>query len=461
MYFDDKVESMKDEIINKTIELVKIKSIKGEESVEAPFGVGPYNALNWVLDLCNNLGFKTVNLNNYIGYAEIGDEDDYIGVLGHLDVVPEGNGWKHTPYEGEICDGKIYGRGTMDDKGPMIAAIYGLKAIKDSSVKINKKIRIIFGTDEESGCGEVEYYLKKEKPPVAGFTPDAEFPVINGEKGITFFDLQKKFVSEKDDIINYVKGGNAPNMVADYCEASITVKNLNETKLFVDTYSDLTGFNIDSAIDGNELIIRSKGISAHGSTPELGVNAISQILALLGEMDLPRSSASKMIEFLNTHIGFDINGEAFNIPLEDEISGKLTLNLGKINLDREGCTVSLNVRYPVTESFDTMMKGINKTLDGTGIEINDMTHQAPLFFEEDHKLVKTLMKVYKEYTGKDEKPIAIGGGTYAKEMPNIVAYGPLFPGDEDVVHQADEYIEIEKLILVSKMYASAMYELAK
>ncbi|WP_461207511.1 dipeptidase PepV [Clostridium sp. DL1XJH146] len=461
MYFDDEIETMRNDIIDKTIQLVKIKSIKGKETAEAPFGVGPYNALNWTLDLCENLGFKIVNLNNYLGYAEIGDGDDYIGVLGHLDVVPEGSGWTHMPYEGQISDGKIYGRGTMDDKGPIIAAIYGLKAIKDSSLKLNKKIRIIFGTNEESGCGEVEYYLKKEKPPVAGFTPDAEFPVINGEKGITFFQLKKDFEEDNNNIINYIKGGNASNMVPDYCQVSISVENLDEMKIFVDTYSELTGFNIDSETKGNELIIESKGISAHGSTPELGVNAIVQMLALLGEMDLPRSSASKMIEFLNTHIGFDINGEDFNIPLEDGISGKLTLNLGKIYFDRKGCTVSLNVRYPVTESFDNLMKGINKTINGTGIEINDMIHQEPLFFEEDHKLVKTLMKVYKEYTGKEEKAIAIGGGTYAKEMPNIVAYGPLFPGDEDVVHQADEYIEIEKLILISKMYASAMYELAK
>lgn len=185
------IEELKDDLIDSTAELVKIKSIEDEAKEGKPYGEGVASALEKALEISEKLGFETVNVDGYVGYAEYGEGDEYVGVLGHLDLVPEGDGWKYPPYGAEIHDGKMYGRGTTDDKGPIMAALYGLKAIKESKLPLSKKVRILFGTNEETGSKEIEHYLEKEKPPVLGFTPDAEYPIIYAEKGITIFDVVK------------------------------------------------------------------------------------------------------------------------------------------------------------------------------------------------------------------------------------------------------------------------------
>jgi succinyl-diaminopimelate desuccinylase len=408
------------------------------------------------------MGFKSVNMDNYVGYVEYGEGEEYIAVLGHVDVVPEGSGWTYEPYAAETHSGKIYGRGTIDDKGPIMAALYGLKAIKDSGVEISKKIRIIFGTNEESGCGEIQYYLDKEKAPVAGFTPDADYPVINGEKGITFFQLYKDFEvkSNKEKII-YIKGGNKANMVPDYCEMEIKTDRKDIILEYANTFKEMIGFDIQTEIKDDSVIIISKGKSAHGSTPEAGVNAIMQLMAFAGELELDKCDATRFIEFMNMHIGLETDGESFGVYMKDQVSGELSFNVGLINMNEENVKLELNLRYPVTHTFGKMMQGIDKTLEGTGMRIQNMIHQEPLYFPEDHPLVETLSKVYTEVTGVKSKPFSIGGGTYAKEMPNTVAFGPLFPGREELAHQVDEYISIDDLVLNAKIYAEAIYRLAK
>lgn len=462
MNFDKKIDLMKEELVHTTIELVKIKSIEEEAVADMPFGEGPAKALEYMLKLSDEMGFKTVNLDNYVGYAEYGEGDEYVAVLGHLDVVPEGDGWKYPPYAAEIHDNKIFGRGTIDDKGPIVAALYGIKAIKDEEVKLSKKIRIIFGTNEESGCGEIEYYLSKEQPPIAGFTPDADYPVINGEKGITFFDLVKELKEKgnKEKIL-CIKGGSKVNMVPDSCEVCIQSDRTERIEEYANTFKEMVGFDISASTVGNKVTILSKGKSAHGSTPEMGVNAIMQLFAFLGELELEKSDATKFIEFMNMNVGLETEGESFGVYMKDDVSGKLSFNVGTIDMDEDKVKVELNLRYPVTHTFEEMMKGIDSTLEGSGMRIENMSHQPPLYFPEDHELIKTLIDVYSSKTGLEGKPFSIGGGTYAKEMPNTVAFGPLFPGQEELAHQVDEYIDIDDLVMNAKIYAEAMYRLAK
>lgn len=462
MNFDKLIDLNKEQLVKTTKEIVRIKSIEEEALEGMPFGEGPAKALEYALELSNKMGFRTVNLENYVGYAEYGEGEEYIAVLGHLDVVPEGKGWKYPPYEAEIHENKIYGRGTIDDKGPIMAALYGLKAIKESNVELSKKIRIIFGTNEESGCEEIEYYLSKENPPIAGFTPDADYPVINGEKGITVFELVKEFkVKGNKEKIIYIKGGNKANMVPDYCEACIETNRADVIIEYANNFKEMIGFDISAKEIKGKVIITSKGKSAHGSTPEIGINAIMQLFAFIGELELEKCDATRFIEFMNMHVGFETNGESFGIYMKDEVSGELSFNVGTIDMDENKAKVELNLRYPVTHTFEEMMKGIDSTLEGSGMIIQNMSHQAPLYFPEDHKLVKTLMDVYTKTTGLEGKPFSIGGGTYAKEMPNMVAFGPLFPGQEELAHQVDEYIDIDDLIMNAKIYAEAMYRLAK
>ncbi|MFX0549957.1 dipeptidase PepV [Hathewaya histolytica] len=463
MNINDKIDAMREDLIESTAEIIKIKSLEGPKKDGMPFGEGPANALKCALDTAKRLGFKTVNLDNYVGYAEMGEGEDYVAALGHLDVVPEGEGWIHPPYGAEIHDGKMYGRGTTDDKGPVMAALFGAKAIMDLGLPLSKRIRIIFGTNEETGSKELEYYLEKEKAPVAGFTPDAEYPLINGEKGLTSFDLIKEFTSSEEGniTIESINGGQAANMVPDYCDATLKVKDAKELIQKLEAFANETEYKLSAEEKDGMVVIKSKGESAHGSTPQLGKNAIMQLFAFLGTLEISNKEVSEYVSFLNKHIGMEYNGESFGCGLEDEVSGKLSFNTGVIKMDKNKSVLTLNLRYPVTKKLDDMMTPFNKTIEGTGLKLENFSHQEPLYFEPEHPLVKSLQKVYTEQTGKEANLISIGGGTYAKEMPNILAFGPMFPGEPDCIHKPNEFITLDNLVLNSKIYAHALYELAK
>ncbi|WP_315119634.1 dipeptidase PepV [uncultured Clostridium sp.] len=458
-----KINDLRDNIIKSTQEILRIKSIEDESKEGMPFGEGVSKALEYALNLSKEMGFKTKNLDGYIGYAEYGEGEDYIAVLGHLDVVPEGDGWKHPPYGAEIHEGKIYARGALDDKGPIIAALYGLKAIKDIGLPLSKRVRIIFGTNEETGCGEMEYYLKHEKPPVAGFTPDAMYPLIFAEKGILSFNLSKeiKVLETKDFSIKYIKGGQRVNMVPDYCEVGIWAMEKDIIIKALDKFKQSYDYNLTAHIKSDMLVIKSIGVSAHGSTPEIGVNAIMQMFSFLETLPIYRTDIFDFIRLMNNKVGSETNGKSLGINLKDEDSGELSFNVGTVEIKDEKLVIGINVRYPVSFKKEDVLEPIEKVLKDRKIEIEDISHQKPLYFPKDHPLIKTLLRVYSEQTGDHREPIAIGGGTYAKEMPNIVAFGPIFPGKPDLDHQANEYIEIEDLISNTKIYAHSIYELAK
>lgn len=463
MEINKKIDEMREDLINSTAELIKIKSLEGEAKEGMPFGEGPAKALACALDTAKRLGFKTVNLDNYVGYAEIGEGEDYVAALGHLDVVPEGEGWIYPPYGAEIHDGKMHGRGTTDDKGPIMAALFGAKAIMDLGLSTSKRIRIIFGTNEETGSNELEYYLEREKPPVAGFTPDAQYPLINGEKGLTSFDIIKDFTtSEEGNVsIKSINGGQAANMVPDFCEAHLKVNNPKCIIEKLETFAKEKAFQLCAEEKEGMVVIKSKGESAHGSTPQLGKNAIMQLFAFLGTLEISNKEVADYVKFLNDHIGMEFNGESFGVCLEDEVSGKLSFNTGVIKMDDKKSILTLNLRYPVTKKLDDMMEPFNKTIEGTGLRIENFSHQEPLYFQPEHPLVKALQTVYTKETGKEANLISIGGGTYAKEMPNILAFGPMFPEDPDCIHKPNEFITLDNLVLNAKIYAHALYELAK
>ena len=463
MELNNLIDVMKEDIIKSTQEIIKIKSVESEAKPGMPFGEGVSKSLECALSVAKDLGFHTVNLDGYVGYAEYGQGEDYVLALGHLDVVPEGDGWTYPPYGAEIHDGKMYGRGTTDDKGPIMATLYGLKAIKDAKLTLSKRIRILFGTNEETGSKELEHYLEKEKAPVAGFTPDAEYPIINGEKGITIFNIVKDFKNKNksDNFIKYIKGGQAANMVPDYCEAGIISTNAQGIIKALGIFIEEHDYKISAVVNINMVIIKSTGESAHGSLPELGQNAIMQLLAFIGTIDLGKNDISDFIKFANENIGMETHGESFGVCLEDENSGKMSFNVGTINMDDNCATMTLNLRYPVTNKLEDMMNPFNNKIDGTGIRVEKFEHQKPLYFSPDSPIIKALQKVYTEQTGKEAKLVSIGGGTYAKEMPNTVAFGPMFPGEPDTIHKKNEYITIDNLITNAKIYAHALYELAK
>lgn len=466
MYIDNLIDNNKDEIIKSLQEIVRIKSIEDESKPGMPFGEGVNKALEYALNLSKKLGFETKNIDGYAGHAEFGEGEKTIGILVHLDVVPEGKDWTYPPFEAEIHDGRIYGRGTIDDKGPAIAALYAMKTVKESGLSINNKVRIIFGTNEESGWGGITYYLKKVKAPDLAFTPDADFPVIHGEKGIIDIILKKKFnnICTSDIKVKSIKGGNRSNMVPDLCTAVLEVAE--DRKDFITAilkeFTEEFGFNITLEDKGNMIQLKCEGVSAHGSTPELGKNAISQMLMFLNKIIDCECDLCSFIRLYCGKIGMEYNGQSIGCGIEDDVSGKLTFNVGVIDLDEKNGKVTVNIRYPIKINKKQIYEGIKNELGGTGVEIEERDHLQAIYVPEDNFLVQKLMKVYKDITGDiDARPITIGGGTYARAMENAVAFGPLFPGQKELAHQKDEYIEIDHLIKLAKIYAKAIFELSK
>ena len=460
---DEKVELLQEELIESTQRLLRIRSLEDRAVPGMPFGEKVNEALEEALHIAERLGFKTVNLDGYLGYAEYGEGEDYVAVLGHLDVVPEGDGWLYPPYGAEIHEGKLYARGALDDKGPIMAALYGLKSIVDAGLTLSKRVRVIFGTNEESGSGEMFYYNEREKSPIAGFTPDADFPVIFAEKGIMIFDLVKSIESNvnRGMKIERIKGGSRANVVPDYCEAKIITEDPANVISYLSEYKYENPCDIKYQRQDGAVILKSYGVSAHGSTPEQGTNAIMQLLGFLGTLPLDGTDIGSFIDFANKYINTELNGTSLNIDLEDEVSGKLIFNVGIINYSGSEVQLTINIRYPVTYKLEDVLKPLELKLFENNIELKNLIEDKPLYYPKDHFLIKTLQGVYEEHTGGKEEPLAIGGGTYAKTMKNIVAFGPLFPGDPDVIHQVNEYIEIDKLIKCAKIYGEAIYQLAK
>lgn len=454
---DEKIASMKEEIIKGVQESIRIKSVESEAKEGMPFGEGVHKALEHSLELSKSLGFKTVNVDNMVGYAEYGQGDEMVAVLGHLDVVPEGDGWSYPPYAAEIHNGRIYGRGATDDKGPTIGALYALKAIKDLNIPLKRRVRIIFGLNEETGSKCVKHYVDHGgEIPVCGFTPDAEYPIINGEKGIVTGKYNRKLIQQGDMQIMSINGGLAANVVPDYAEAIIVVPRdkMAEIKKLAEQTEEI---KIEEK--GDSLTIKSYGISAHGSTPEKGKNAISHLLLFLGKLDFT-GDAKEFIDFMNQYIGLDLNGENLGIYMEDDISGMLIFNLGKISASQDEVNIDINMRYPVTKTFEDFIDIFNEKMDLGKMKETALRHKKSLYVSPDTAFIKKLQKVYEEKTGDKAELISIGGGTYAKAISNIVAFGPIFRGQPMVEHKPDEYIEIESLVKNVQIMAAAIHELA-
>ncbi|MGV8982429.1 dipeptidase PepV [Clostridium sp.] len=457
MTLDEKIRELKEEILKGVEECVKIKSVEDVPKEGMPFGEGVQKVFQYSLGLSKKLGFKTVNLDNMIGYVEYGEGKEMIAVLGHLDVVPEGNGWTYPPYGGEIHDGKIYGRGTTDDKGPTIGALYALKAIKDLKLPLKKRVRIIFGLNEETGSRCVKHYKDiGEEMPTAGFTPDAEYPIINGEKGIVNYKYRRKLNQQGEFILKSINGGIAPNVVPEYAEAEVIIPKarIAEIKKLAQGVEEI---KLEEKED--VLLVKSFGISAHGSRPEEGKNAVSHLLLFLGKLDFT-GSVKEFLDFMNENIGLDTEGRKLGIYLEDEISGKFVFNLGMLLGNEKEVDISINMRYPVTKKYEDFKENFENRMSEGKMEELSTRHKKSLYVSPDSQFIKKLQKVYEEKVGEKAELISIGGGTYAKSMENIVAFGPIFKGQPMVEHKPDEYIEINSLIKNVQIMAAAIYELA-
>ena len=426
MNYSQILDANKEAMLENLQKLIAIKSVEEAATPEYPFGKGVADALSFMLLLADKMGFSARNMNNYIGYADFGEGavEDGFAILVHLDVVPEGNGWDTNPYEGIIKDGKMYGRGSLDNKGPAMAALYAMYSLKQSGFMPSKRIRLILGCDEESGWLDIDHYKKTEKMPRTGISPDAEYPIINNEKAILHLEISQTF---HDNGLLIFKSGERANMVPDFAEAKI----------------------------GSEILTES-GKGAHASTPEKGENAAVVLL----ERVLESSEKGEGLSFAKNiyeKIGHCITGECLGFP--KAIAREMTVNIGIVDIvEKEGKLV-LDIRFPEKITKEEVMEKVG-ALFGMGKTKMQVLHfSAGHFVPESDILIKTLKSVYEMYMNKEAYCITIGGGTFARSIEQGVAFGPVRIGEESLIHGANEYYKINDMIEDAKMMAEVLYRL--
>lgn len=453
-------EQKRTEMIEELQKLIQIPSVLDEKAAteEMPFGPKPLEALNHMLSEGKNEGLVTKNIDNMAGHIEMGDGEETLGILCHVDVVPVGEGWTYPPFEGVVADDKIYGRGAIDDKGPTIAAWMAMKLVKESGIRLHKKVRLIIGTDEESGFRCVERYFEKEPMPEIGFAPDADFPIINAEKGIANL-IFTQTGSTETETIQFFQAGKRTNMVPDEAFALI-FGGLHSIKQKFSEFSTEHGFNGEVTQEGPMVKVLVRGKSAHAMEPDEGVNAAILLAKFLQVVPLtPHSKA--FVDFLVIGFGDDSRGHALSLNFSDDVSGDTTLNPGVIHYaPAQGSCTQVSMRYSVTYPFEEKLSTCRETLQNLGITLDLGSNSKPHYVDKEDILIKSLQKVYERQTGEEAKLLSIGGGTYARVLKNGVAFGMLFPGRKDVAHQVDEYVDIEDLVKATAIYADAIVELA-
>ena len=451
MDIKEEIHSLSEEMLTNLGRLVAIDSQLGTPAEGKPFGEGPAKALEEGLKIAEELGFKTVNLDNYCGYAEMGEGDEIVGIAGHLDIVPVGGDWTYDPFKLTREGDHVYGRGTTDDKGPVLEALYAMKLLRDHGVKLNKRVRLIMGCNEETGSKCMEHYNQVAEELSFGFTPDASFPCIHGEKGRAFM-----MAYSKNTRIISVNGGFVANAMCDTCTTVIPADTgLKEKLESALSQSKLQEYKVTE--ENGELTIYAKGVPAHASTPALGVNAAGVTFECLAKAGFE----DDFVEFYNSHLGTACDGSGIGLKFADEY-GELTFCNGVVKTENGVISCTIDIRVPVTLKEEDVRRMCEGKLEDKNGRIEIVEIGAPLFFPKESPLVNALYKAYTDVTGDTEhEPVVIGGGTYAKAIPNIVAFGPIFPGDEVREHKPDEFIEVEKLMKNAQIIAEAMYRLAK
>ena len=445
MNFEKIINENKELIVKTLQELIQIKSVYDESTITKamPFGKGINDALEYMLNLGKKDGFDVVNDEGYAGeitYKGTGSET--VGILCHLDVVPEGNNWTYPPYEARIVDDNIYGRGTGDDKGPTIASYFALKFIKDANIKLKKTIKIILGTDEETGWRGVAHYFKKYSMPTIGFAPDCSFPLVYGEKGRMSFDLACDNV--EDEVIVSIKGGERYNVVMDEVTAILKVDLSKEFNEYLQKH------NLNGKVEGNTYFI--EGLASHAMEPEKGINAGLHMCNFLSKY-----SRHPLVNYLAKYFYDDPFFKNMKIDYNDYEMGPITVNVGIIDISEGKTRVTLDSRFPVRYDMDKFNTIFNQILAEYGIVIDAKTFKNPHYVSPDDDLVKLLHEAYVKNTNDlENKPFTVGGGTYASMLDKGVAYGKLFPGDEELAHQRNEYITIESLLKGTLIYLDAI-----
>jgi len=425
-----------------------------------PFGENVRRALDLALSDAARMGFETRNVDGYAGEISLGRGEQTMGMLAHLDIVPAGDGWTHDPFGCERENGRVYGRGVQDDKGPAVAALYAMRAVKEAGIPLKDGVRLILGTDEESGMRGLKYYREKVKMPDYGFSPDADYPLINIEKGGINILLSAFSDGEADsDIPIYeMRAGQRVNVVPGTACAVVGTEKVSAAELERRLGALDFETHVTPAGEGRARI-EAVGVSAHASLPHLGVNAAGLLFRALAAIGAGGGIAPA-VAALAEKFGTEGDGASAGIKTDDAECGPLTCNVGLLRFDGRRLEVTLDIRWPLATSEEKILGQMGMALSGTPLSLRRLGGHGVHYVPKDHKVVRGLLEVYHDVTGLPAYPIAIGGGTYSRMMPNTVAFGICFPGDVDTCHMPDEFIDWEKFILSVKIFAHAIEKLA-
>lgn len=428
----------KEALINDLQALIEIPTVYNEAAGQgAPFGRQVAEGLDFVLKLARDFGFKTKNYDGYMGEITMGTGAFTIGILCHVDVVVAGEGWEMPPFKALLKDGKLYGRGSSDNKGPLIGALYAMKHIWEQGLLPKDVcVKMLIGTNEEEFWQDIPYYLERaEKIPDVSIVPDAFFPLIHCEKGLYDFDLIYKRHEKPSGsfTVETISGGSGRNVVPAECVCCLKEKGSEE-----------------------KIEIKTQGKSAHAMSPEKGSNAISQMIRYLsftGEHEFAAACGTLLDDYY---------GESAGFACEDEESGKLTCNFGAIHTEESEIRIECNVRYPASFTFESIEALVKNAFTSAGFQVRYVDKLPPIYFPKDSPLVKTLMDVYRRCTGdKESRPISMGGATYARAIPKAVGFGAIFPYEEEVAHEPNEYISVESLLKAAEIIHEAILALAR
>lgn len=460
------VEQRKDVLLKDLFRLLSIPSVREDDlaTPEAPVGPGPLAALEEFMAMAKEDGFKTEQFGPWAGRIEIGDGEELLGILGHVDVVPVGTGWETDPFKPEIIDNKIYARGSSDDKGPTVAAYFAIKILRELGIEFKQRVHLIVGTDEESGWQCMDYYFAHAEMPDYGFSPDAVFPIINGEKGnvsATFsFDVNE--YTQADYSLISFNAGLRSNMVPQ--DASAIIKG-SDLASIVDRFK---AFAQENQLKGsvvtmdNQLELELVGKAAHGSTPSKGINAATYLANFLKQLSFDNAAAKDFLNLLGGELHLDFAGEKIGVNVSHEVMGDLSLNVGIANYSlTEGASIDANFRFPIGTDPETILAAIKRHVTEYNVTVTTDEGKEPHYVSADDPLVKTLLEVYENQTGEKGTEMTIGGGTYGRLMPRGVAYGALFPDSIDTMHQANEFLSIRDLVRATAIYAEAIYRLTR
>lgn len=457
------VEQYKDQLIDDLKGLLAIESVRGETTEEAPVGEGPLAALNYMMTIGERDGMTTKSVDNLAGHIEHGSGNKIFGVLGHVDVVPvSADDWDTPPFEPTIKDGYLIARGVQDDKGPTMAAYYAVKILKDQGVDFNQRLRLIIGTDEESNWECTRAYFDSEAMPDAGFAPDAAFPLIHGEKGISTFNLVQNVDEENVEaapvtLIDF-NSGSAYNVVPDAAIARLQTEDVEDIKMKFEQFIADNDVKGNVGINGN-LELKVSGKSAHGSTPKEGVHAGHILLKFLSELSLD-GRGQHFVDVMNRFVVDNLDGSQMDIFSTHEEMGETTVNSGIIKYDAiDGGHVGVNYRYPFGVDFDQTIDRLKKTLDQEQFRIEDASGMPPHYVEKDDPLIKVLVDSYRNHVDDPREPFTIGGGTYARTLDKGVAFGAMFEDSLDTMHQKNERMKIDELLRVTTIYLEALHRI--